>query len=439
VRLNWFSPLPPARTDIAHYTARILPALSALADVTLWTEQANWDPSLEKHARICSYRLARMPWLELNRGDVAFYQIGNNPLFHEAIWEISRIHSGVVVLHDFRLHHFFDGLYRVKWRDLDAYLAVMEAYYGEEGRRDAAECFRNHARNIDYMAARYPLTLLAVENALGVIVHSEEAFENLSQQSKWPVACVPLPFPSKLSANSEIVAKGPRDAPPYKLILFGYIGRNRRLDALLEALAGLPERDRFHLDIYGKILDEEKRIRSQIRRLDLKGRVTLHGFTPEAKLDAALSAARLAINLRFPTVGEASGSQLRIWAHALPSLVSQVDWYGSLPSDTVAFVRPDQNEVSDIQKHLKAFLAAPDAFKAMGQRGLKYLQERHSPDQYAQAIMEMARLALTFRRRATAFTLANRTVSKLHECFGTRLPEASLRKVAGEIFALVER
>ena len=39
MRLNWFSPLPPARTEIANYTVRLLPALCASCDVTLWTDQ----------------------------------------------------------------------------------------------------------------------------------------------------------------------------------------------------------------------------------------------------------------------------------------------------------------------------------------------------------------------------------------------------------------
>ena len=74
------------------------------------------------------------------------------------------------------------------------------------------------------------------------------------------------------------------EGPPYRLITFGYIGRNRRLDAVLKALAELPERDQLQLDVYGNILDEEKQLRARIRSLDLKKQVTLHGFAPEAKL-----------------------------------------------------------------------------------------------------------------------------------------------------------
>ncbi len=368
MKINWFSPLPPAKTDIAHYTTRVLPALSALADVTLWTDQREWDPALKAQAEVRTFKLARMPWAELNRADANFFQIGNNPLFHGPIWQISRLHAGVVVLHDLRLHHFFDGLFRVKWRDLNSYLAAMENYYGEVGRRDAIECFHNDARNIAYMAERYPLTQLAVENALGVVVHTQETYDALASDSLCPIVLAPLPFARRpIPPLSNETAKRP--GPPYRLIVFGYLGKNRRLQSLLKALADLPERAQFFLDIYGDILDEEDQVRGQIRALGLKQQTTLHGFTTERKLDEALARAHLAINMRHPTMGEASGSQLRIWSHGLPALVSQVGWYASLPAETVAFVRTDENEVPDIQSHLRALLSDPAAFAAMGERG----------------------------------------------------------------------
>ncbi len=196
MELNWFSPLPPAETDIAHYTKRLLPALSSAAKVTLWTDQHSWDRGLHEFANVRVYRLNRMPWPEINRADMTCYQIGNNPRFHGPIWQVSLQHAGVVVLHDFRLHHFFDGLFRVQSRDRTSYLALMQKYYGTQGRRDAGESYDTDARNIDHMAEQYPLTDPALENALGVIVHTQESFNNLLGNHQWPLVYAPLPFPS---------------------------------------------------------------------------------------------------------------------------------------------------------------------------------------------------------------------------------------------------
>jgi glycosyltransferase involved in cell wall biosynthesis len=441
MKLNWFSPLPPASTDIAHYTERVLPALSARADVTLWTDQEHWETGLQRYAEVRRYSPERVPWAELNRAQLSIYHIGNNPLFHGSIWQVSRAAPGLVVLHDMRLHHFFDGLYRVKWRDPDAYQSVMGKYYGEQGRLDALECFKQEARNIDSMAERYPLTQLATENALGVLVHTREAFAQLKLDRLRPAAYAPLPYDAgpraQPSQNFAENNAGADNGPTYRLIVFGYLGRNRRLDALLKALAEFPQKENFRLDIYGQVLDDNKHLRANIRALGLKRLATVHGFVPEAELDQALARAHLAVNLRYPTMGEASGSQLRIWSHALPSLVTQVGWYASLPAETVAFVRP-AHEIEDIQAHLKAFLNRPGDFAAMGQRGRALLEQEHSPDDYAQAILDFAHIAGRQGAHHAAYKLAQRAGALMSDWTTPKSPDDTFERVATEIFTIMK-
>ena len=407
MKINWFSPLPPARTDIAHYTARILPALAREAEVTLWTHQGDWDGALETDARVRRIDLRRPPWPELNGAEVNFYNIGNNPLYHGAIWQTSLLQPGIVVLHDFRLHHFFDGIYRAQRRDLKGYMTVMGFYYGEEGRRAARESYMNHGRDIDHMARLFPLTRLALRNAFGVVTHTREAYEDLRSEPGLLAAYAPLPFPAQAARREHSIKRD--DAQSFRLIVFGHIGRNRRLEALLEALARHPARDRFRLDIYGEV-EEGSILRSRIRKLELKRYVAMHGFVPEAELERALSAADLAVNLRYPTVGEASGSQLRIWAHQLPALVTRVGWYSTLPDDVVAHVRPEQ-EVADIIEHLSALLNDPARLRGMGERGRELLEREHAPPDYARTLMELAGEAQIFRARASGFKLARRAAS----------------------------
>ncbi|MCU1264965.1 MAG: hypothetical protein JWM21_1283 [Acidobacteria bacterium] len=413
-----------------------MPALSSLAEVTLWTDQREWDQSLKKQMEVRTFRLGRMPWVELNRADANIYHIGNNPLFHSSIWQISRQHAGIVALHDFRLHHFFDDIFRVKWRDLHSYCAVMENYYGEQGRRDATESFNSNARNITYMAEQYPLTELAVKNQLGVVVHTQEAYNALSPEAQCPIMMAPLPFAAGPAAPRTQGASGEQNGPPYRLIVFGYIGRSRRLSSVLKAMAALPDPAQFHLDVYGDVLDGEDQLRAQIRALNLKERVTVHGFAPEPKLDEALSRAHLAINLRHPTMGEASGSQLRIWKHALPAMVSQVGWYASLPPEAVVFVRADDNEVADITSHLRALLSDPPSFVAMGRRGRVELEQKHAPERYASSLVAMAGLVQDFRARVAANRLAERAGTLLGEWLGAAVIGEAGANIAKEIFEL---
>jgi len=432
MKINWFSPLPPAATDIAHYTARVLPALSAISEVTLWTTRRHWAKSLERFAEVRRYGLDRLPWTELNRADMTFYHIGNNPRFHWPIWHVSKAHPGVVVLHDLRMHHFFDGIYRLQYQSLDMYLEMMERHYGEAALTDAKECYTTNGRNIDYMAEHYPLTELALGNPLGVMVHTSEGLATLQAKAEWPVAYAPLPYPAGAQVGSRAVG------PPYHLVITGYLGRNRRLDSIFKALAAMPEREQFKLDVFGSFLDDEKSIHAQIRALKLTSIVSLHGFVPEERLDAALASSHLAINLRFPTVGEASGSQLRIWSHGLPSLVSDVGWYASLPSDAVRFVRHDEHEVIDIQNHLRDFLRAADDFARMGLRGFEELKKNHSPAAYAGKVIEMSKRAGEYRPQLAAQSLARRAGAPLTQWLDTNEFDEPLRHVVVEALSLVK-
>jgi glycosyltransferase involved in cell wall biosynthesis len=377
--------------------------LSRQSELTLWTDQRTWDPLLDKSATVRHYKPDQISWPDLNHADINFYNLGNNHIFHASVWQVSRQHSGIVILHDLRMHNFFDSLYRAQWRDVGGYLNQMKLHYGDEGVNAATE-FVNGRLGIDFMTERYPFTSLALENCLGVVVHTDEAFDQLEHSGQWPVMLSPLPRSMPPSRNGN--ERGGTHGPPYRLIVFGYIGRNRRLDAVLEALSGMPERDCFRLNIFGELADA-RGLRSRIRQLELGSLVQLHGYAQEDQLNRVLEQSDLAINLRYPTMGEASGSQLRIWYHALPSLVTDVGWYSSLSSETVAHVR-HEHEIADIQTHLKAFLNEPDRFAKMGEAGLRTLERVHNPEEYVQNVLEMARDRCRLSLRKAARDLAKR-------------------------------
>jgi ubiquinone/menaquinone biosynthesis C-methylase UbiE/glycosyltransferase involved in cell wall biosynthesis len=412
MRLNWFSPLPPQRSGIADYTMRLLPALTACAEVVLWTDQEAWEPRLEQYAPVRSYQLKDMPWVEINRGDMSVFHLGNNHRFHGEIWQISQRHAGLVILHDIALQQFFAGLYREQWRDRAGYVALMEHYYGTVGRQDAEDFWAGRL-SIDYMAQQYRLTRYAVEHALGVLLHTPRSVEELKHDIPCPLVYSPLPYPAAPPSDHRPQgAPKPRgDRPPYRLIIFGHISDNRRLGSVLQALAGFPDREAFHLDIYGELWDPQSTTQ-HLQALALQPLVTLHDFVPSAELEAALAAAHLAINLRFPTMGEASVSQLQIWDHALPSLVTRVGWYAGLPEETVAFVRPD-HEIADIRSHLSAFLADPSRYAKIGENGRRLLESRHTPEGYTHAILTLVGQARSFRPNAIAHDLARRVGAEM--------------------------
>lgn len=392
MKINWFSPVPPTLSSIAMDTAAVLPALSEKAEVVLWVHEKEWSRTLEQYARVRHYDPKEMPWAEINAADFTFYHLGNHPDFHGPIWEVSRQHPGIVVLHDLGLQHFFAGLAMRKTLITESDYTRMMAFHHPGNGRETAEAFLAGQRSASEICDEFPLTGAGIENALGVVVHTEVGYSRLAYCTDIPVAYVPLFAPPEtVCENAGPLVRLPNlESPddPYQIIIFGFLGFNRRLLPFLRALHDFEERDRFHVDIYGAVEDEDA-IRRAIQELGLERPVTIHGFADEADLNAALDRSHLAINLRDPTMGEASASQLRIWQHELPSLVTEIGWYATLPENTVAKVRRDF-EQEDIQRHLRDFLRAPELYQEIGRNGRRHVDEHHTVDAYVEGLLALA-------------------------------------------------
>jgi hypothetical protein len=110
VRVAYYSPLPPSRSGIADYSSLLLPALRERIDVVV-----------------------AEPGKRAPRADVALYHVGNDPDAHGWIVDALRVRPGVVVLHEYVLHHLIAGI-TIGRGDALGYLDEMEREYGVPGR-----------------------------------------------------------------------------------------------------------------------------------------------------------------------------------------------------------------------------------------------------------------------------------------------------------------
>jgi hypothetical protein len=393
--IHWVSPLPPAATDIAHYTARILPALARHARVVLWTDADDWDASLETYAPVQRFDADRLLPSDLQRAarltgapegaqQTMFIHIGNSWVFHANMLRLARRMSSVVVLHDLAIqelmkdaitNHLFDG---------NSYLEEMARWYGPEGCK-AAERVLAETGYAQVLAPRMPGFELALPAALGVLAHTPMAVDAVRKRDMMPVHHLELPF----QPGPPPPIRRPK-LGPLKLLQFGYIGPNRRLAEILEALAGLKDKVDFRFDVMGNLWDPIH-IQQNITTLGLQEHVHLHGFVSEPVLDAALRQAHLVMNLRFPTLGEASGSQLRIWNAGAAAVVRKAGWYANLPTDTVFHI-PDDNavEAAALQTLIRRIAADRDLIGNVREAGYAQLLSHHHPEDYARHITEIA-------------------------------------------------
>jgi len=79
---------------------------------------------------------------------------------------------------------------------------------------------------------------------------------------------------------------------PNVLLFFGYIRRYKGLSVLLDALAHLGDRLDVHLLVVGEFYEDESQYRSQIARLGIPGKVTVHSaYVPNEEVKYFFSAA----------------------------------------------------------------------------------------------------------------------------------------------------
>ncbi|MBD5778698.1 hypothetical protein IEN85_04290 [Pelagicoccus sp. NFK12] len=389
MRIHWFSPLSPERTDIGHFTLRVCEELAKHCDLTLWTHPQHFSgpqqPSWRKRYKAFPYSEFEQQLEALNRADAIFYNIGNNAAFHREILDAMRRVPGVAIMHDRCLFECISSVYREKPHGERLFSQLMEVTYGPEAKSDNAAWLKGD-RSLDQLATQYPFDEHAALGAWGTIHHSDPVDDqppSAPAPHSWTLS---LPYPAEPLLNAPKLRE--RDGCLHCL-LFGYLGGpNRRLAETLQALKAYPQKDRIRLHLAGEV-HENFKIDSLLAKLGLSEQVTREGFLPENELDQLLSGSDLVINLRFPTRGEASGSLLRAWNQAAPSAVTNRGAYAQLPDDVVWKVDPEQ-EASQLMGIWDSLLLDPQAAVEKGQAGRRLLQRKHSVESYVASLLEIA-------------------------------------------------
>lgn len=365
--------MPPARSGIADYSAKLRPALAEKADVVYFSENSDIEDGIQP---------LPAPLNVLNRAEYTVFHIGNNASMHRPIWELSTVKRGIAVLHDTRLQHLFAGIFLYQIGSEQAFLDLLEVFYGPEG-RNAGRDYRAGRMTINDLAVVAPMTELACMNSSGVVTHSSDESDRLERLGI-PVRRLNLPHPANRVDDSVPVKA---ESEEIRLLVFGFISENRCLEEVLIALGRNRRKDRFRLTVAGTVAPEID-LEAVAARHGVSDRIDRLGFVEEDELDRLLRSSDLVFNLRFPSMGEASSAQLRIWANAAPSVVTSVGWYRDIPEGVVLRVAPGR-QAAEIESILDTLLSDRSAFESVGRRGHEHLRNHHSPEQYVEGLIEL--------------------------------------------------
>jgi glycosyltransferase involved in cell wall biosynthesis len=376
MRVAFFSPLPPMKSGIADYSAELLPHLAAQCEVELIVDEGfRPDPALAARFPVHGHRaLPRL--LEQGRFDTLLYQLGNNADYHAAIYRTLLEHPGIVVLHEFVLHHLVREL-TLEANRPELYVDELRYAYGRTGEAAGRRCL---ATGVSLDLWSYPLFERVVDASLGLIVHNRFTRDRvLASRPSARVATVP----HHLSLDAPIVEEGAAraalkiDPGDFVIATFGFMTPAKRPAVLLRAFARLrSEIPRARLLIVGEVsrhFDFERVFSSELRQ-----GVTITGRTELDRFLLYMQACDVAVNLRHPTGGETSGTVIRLLGLGKPLIVNNSGAFAEIPDDCVAKVDLDDTEEELLLAYLRAFAADESLRRRMGDNARRHMATHHT-------------------------------------------------------------
>ncbi|HLI55787.1 MAG TPA: glycosyltransferase, partial [Actinomycetota bacterium] len=394
-RIALWTPLPPAMSGIADYSAELLGGLEPRCDIEVFVDGGYLppEPLLADHTIHHFSAFGRRD--AQRRFDAVIYQIGASPL-HRYMAEPMRRRPGIAVLHDLLWSNVvYSGSVQPDGR-APAFEAALVELYGEEALAVMDTYDRDdHVRLWDFFA-RYPMLDTVVAPSLAQIVHVVPAAEHL--RAAYP-GCDPFlvrmgvadPFAQPGVADPYTTRQKLGIDPGRFLVgIFGIVHPAKRVEACVRAVGQLVAEGRDAiLLIAGPVYDSDYtgELMGLARRLGIAGNIVMtHRLSPES-FASHLIAVDVVVNLRTPVHHHMSAVVMRAIAAARPVVISDLpEW--DFPAAFCARV-PLEGEVPALAAELRTLAGDPDLRQAMSTAARAWYEANGTIDVMARRYLEV--------------------------------------------------
>jgi glycosyltransferase involved in cell wall biosynthesis len=377
--LAFVSPLPPAYSGIADYSAELLTALEKFYDIDVILEQSS--QTLEWIER--KYGVRDSNWLLQNSNyyDRVLYHFGNSNHHQHMLHLLTHV-PGIVVLHDFYLG---DLLNHLEANEVDTF-ACQRGLYQSHGYDVLAKRFVPDQRSV--VTEQYPANFEVLQLALGVIVHSQHPkqlaanwYGNILAKN-WSV------IPLLRKPNKNIDRQNARQAlglqpGEFMVCSFGMLGAHKLNLRLLQSWlnSAMTRKAVCRLVFVGEEQAGEYgvQIRQAIQASGLGHCIQITGWTDPARYVQYLMAADLAVQLRTNTRGETSAAVLDCMNFSLPTIVNAHGAMAELPS-TAVWMLDENFHNSSLTEAIDILWLEAQRRHVLGELGRKYIRSYHAPD-----------------------------------------------------------
>lgn len=431
-RLAFVSPLPPARSGIADYSAELLRVLSEHYRIDVIVEQ---EEVADKWIRR-NFAIRSPEWLktQARRYERVLYHFGNSH-FHQHMFDLLEAVPGVVVLHDF----FLSGVVSYMDATNKAPSKLPQALYKSHGYFALS---RRLTLNDDREIARlYPCNTDVIRNSVGVIVHSPST-QKLSRvwygdiSPEWAI----VPHLRSVAGRSDKRATRRMlgfDENDVVICSFGMLAPTKQSLRLAKIWneSSLSKDPRCHLVFVGENEGGSygAAIQAEVARnmAEFKSNISITGWTDTTLFERYLGSADIAVQLRTFSRGETSGAILDCMKHGLASVVNANGSMADL-DPTAVWKLPDLFTDGELVEALERLRADSTLRNKFGAAARDIIRTEHDPiecaAQYAEAIERF------YASDKTGWKAIPEAVNALLEPEGDGTQWSRLAKAIGETF-----
>ena len=363
-----FGALPPARSGTADYLDEQIQHLAERWKLTVVIGDESKVSSVIDCA-VLNYRQYKKSEHEFV-GVPRLIHLANNP-FHAHSFQEAKRPGAILLLHEFSMHHL---------------LTETTLAYGNSKRytEELADC-ESEGTAISELRKQgvwsgieqflYPAIESRLRIAAGVIGHSKWIIDRVQDVvPTLPTAHIPHHFSEPASLNKmECREKFGMGSDELAVISIGFVTPAKCIEQTIHALSDIRGRvPRFKYWIFGEMRHPAP-VRRAVKQCGMSDLVVEKGYLSPSDFYAAIQASDLVINLRYPTVGESSGTMTRAMGLGKPVVVYRHGSFADPPRDAVIGVPLDTFDTTGLSDSCCQALMDSDHRQEVGNRARQWV------------------------------------------------------------------
>lgn len=375
-KLLYASPFPPQKSGISDYSEVLVYALKKYYDIAILID----DYKLSENRWYSDFDViiyGKMD-IDFDSYDYKIYNIGNNPHFHSYIYEICLKHPGLVIMHDFVLYYlvtgYYEGLGNVfsKIYEIGGAQALSIIKYAMQKEK------KSSLLEYKSIASKLPLNMELLKSDNKFMVHSEYTKNRICKCINNDLKVRKINH-IKLEKSDTVILNKHRlfkkfGIPEDALIIssLGYIAETKLNDLVCKAVLKLKEKYEKKIcyvmvgegDFADKFIDNYVVFKT--------GYVTMDEF------NSFLFYSDIVANLRYPSMGETSGSMIRVMEYGKPSILISDGWFAEIPEDCAVILKT--NEFGELEEKIDYLLKNDKYRENLGKAAKRYVDTYFSAE-----------------------------------------------------------